>query len=96
MARFARGAEKLLIVKTDRNALVHRSGAMDCVIVKTHDRDGRVTGERRLVGFFTSAAYHAMAQHVPLLRARVAGVGEVAHEALAVVEVAALEAKRAK
>jgi len=74
MARFARGPEKLLIVKTDRGALVHRSGAMDCVIVKTHDRDGRVTGERRLVGFFTSAAYHAMAQHVPLLRARVAGV----------------------
>ncbi len=74
MARFAKGPEKLLIVKTDRAALVHRSGAMDCVIVKTHDRDGRVTGERRLVGFFTSAAYHAMAQHVPLLRARVDGV----------------------
>ncbi len=74
MARFARGHGKLLIVKTDRAALVHRSGAMDCVIVKTHDRDGRVTGERRLVGFFTSAAYHAMAQHVPLLRARVEGV----------------------
>ena len=74
MARFAKGADKLLIVKTDRDALVHRSGAMDCVIVKTHDQDGRVTGERRLVGFFTSAAYHAMAQHVPLLRARVEGV----------------------
>ncbi len=74
MSRFAKGADKLLIVKTDRGALVHRSGAMDCVIVKTHDADGRVTGERRLVGFFTSAAYHAMAQHVPLLRARVDGV----------------------
>jgi glutamate dehydrogenase len=74
MARFARGAQKLMIVKTDRGSLVHRSGAMDCVIVKTHDGDGRVTGERRLVGLFTSAAYHAMAQHVPLLRARVDGV----------------------
>jgi glutamate dehydrogenase len=74
MARFARGPEKLLILKTDREALVHRSGAMDCVIVKTHDHTGRITGERRLVGFFTSAAYHAMAQHVPLLRARVDGV----------------------
>ncbi len=74
MARFARGRDELLIVKTDRQAMVHRSGAMDCVIVKTHDRDGRVTGEHRLVGFFTSAAYHAMAQHVPLLRARVSEV----------------------
>ncbi|MBS0538566.1 MAG: NAD-glutamate dehydrogenase, partial [Proteobacteria bacterium] len=74
MARFARGPQKLLIVKTDRGALVHRSGAMDCIIAKTHDSDGRVTGERRIIGFFTSAAYHAMARHVPLLRARVEGV----------------------
>ena len=74
MARFARGAQKVLIVKTDRRSLVHRSGAMDCVIVKTHDADGRVTGERRFAGLFTSAAYHAMAADVPLLRGRVAGV----------------------
>ncbi len=44
---------------------------MDCVIVKTFDADGHVTGERRLVGFFTSTAYHAPAQDVPLLRGRV-------------------------
>ncbi len=74
MARFARGADNILIVKTDRAALVHRSGPMDCVIVKTCDADGRVTGERRFAGLFTSAAYHAMASDVPLLRGRVAGV----------------------
>ena len=44
---------------------------MDCVIVKTYDADGRVTGERRLVGLFTSAAYHATVRDVPLLRGRV-------------------------
>ena len=74
MARFARGADNILIVKTDRPSLVHRSGPMDCVIVKTYDTDGRVTGERRLAGLFTSAAYHAMVADVPLLRGRVAGV----------------------
>ena len=71
MARFARGPHNLLIVKTDRPSLVHRLGTMDCVIVKTFDADGRVTGERRLVGLFTSAAYHAMVTDVPLLRGRV-------------------------
>ncbi|MBV8392502.1 MAG: NAD-glutamate dehydrogenase, partial [Alphaproteobacteria bacterium] len=71
MSRFARGPQKLMIVKTDRPSLVHRSGAMDCVIVKTHAPDGRVTGERRLVGLFTSTAYHAMVRDVPLLRGRV-------------------------
>jgi glutamate dehydrogenase len=71
MSRFARGANNILIVKTDRPSLVHRSGPMDCVIVKTYDADGRVTGERRLVGLFTSAAYHATVHDVPLLRGRV-------------------------
>ena len=74
MARFARGADNILVVKTDRPSLVHRSGPMDCVIVKTYDTDGRVTGERRLAGLFTSAAYHAMVADVPLLRGRVASV----------------------
>jgi glutamate dehydrogenase len=74
MARFARGPHNILIIKTDRPSLVHRMGPMDCVIVKTYDADGRVTGERRLVGLFTSAAYHALVQDVPLLRGRVDGV----------------------
>ena len=74
MARFARGTDNILIVKTDRQSLVHRGGPMDCVIVKTYDSDGRVTGERRLAGLFTSAAYHAMTVDVPLLRGRVAEI----------------------
>lgn len=74
MARFARGPEPLLIVKTDREALVHRRGAMDCVIVKTYEAEGRVTGERRFAGLFTSNAYHTPALEVPLLRGRVEAV----------------------
>jgi glutamate dehydrogenase len=70
MSRFARGPDNILIVKSDRPSLVHRSGPMDCVIVKTYDADGRVTGERRLVGLFTSTAYHATVHDVPLLRGR--------------------------
>ena len=74
MSRFARGPHNILVVKTDRPSLVHRSGAMDCVIVKTYDSDGRVTGERRFAGLFTSGAYHAMVEDVPLLRGRVGGI----------------------
>ena len=74
MARLARGPQKLMIVKTDRPSLVHRGGRMDCVIVKTHDADGRATGERRLAGLFTSMAYHALVRDVPLLRGKVDSV----------------------
>ncbi|HLG47110.1 MAG TPA: NAD-glutamate dehydrogenase [Reyranella sp.] len=74
MARFARGPQPLLIVKTDRESMVHRRGAMDCVIVKTYDAAGAVAGERRFVGHFTSTAYHTPALDVPLLRGRVESV----------------------
>ena len=74
MSRVARGPHNILILKTDRQSLVHRSGAMDCVIVKTYDQDGRATGERRLAGLFTSAAYHALVHDVPLLRGRADGL----------------------
>jgi glutamate dehydrogenase len=74
MARFARGPDNIMIVKADRQSLVHRSGPLDCVIAKTFDADGRVTGERRFAGLFTSAAYHAMVGDVPLLRGRVQSV----------------------
>ena len=74
MARFARGSDNILIVKADRQSLVHRSGALDCVIVKTCDADGRVTGEHRFAGLFTSAAYHASVGDVPLLRGRVGSI----------------------
>ncbi len=74
MSRLARGPQKVMVVKTDRPSLVHRSGAMDCIIVKTHDADGRATGERRLAGLFTSLAYHALVRDVPLLRGKVDSV----------------------
>jgi len=74
MAAFARGPQKLMIVKTDTRSLVHRDGVMDCVIAKTHDADGRVTGERRFAGLFTSSTYHAMVEDVPLLRRKVEAV----------------------
>ena len=70
MARLARGLQKVMVLKTDRRSTVHRSGMMDCIIVKTHDTDGRVTGEHRLAGLFTSAAYHATVRDVPLLRGK--------------------------
>ena len=41
----------------------------------------RATGERRLVGLFTSAAYHASVRDVPLLRGRVDEIGHLLGQA---------------
>src|SRR2546427_9711336 len=49
-------------------APVHRRAHMDDIGVKQLDRDGRVVGERRFLGLFTSKAHAEEAAEVPLLR----------------------------
>ncbi|HJQ59466.1 MAG TPA: NAD-glutamate dehydrogenase, partial [Vineibacter sp.] len=49
-------------------------GALDVIAVKTYDAKGKVTGERRFAGLFTSSAYHASPRDIPLLRRKVEAV----------------------
>jgi len=64
----------LIITKSNERSLVHRRVHMDYVGVKTFDKDGRLTGERRFVGLFTSGAYSRRPSDIPLLRRTVAHV----------------------
>jgi len=64
----------LIITKSNERSLVHRRVHMDYVGVKTFDKEGRLTGERRFVGLFTSGAYSRRPSDIPLLRRKVANV----------------------
>jgi glutamate dehydrogenase len=64
----------LIITKSNERSLVHRRVHMDYVGVKTFDKAGKLTGERRFVGLFTSAAYSRRPGDIPLLRRKVANV----------------------
>ena len=66
----------LIITKSNERALVHRRVHMDYVGVKTFDKSGRLTGERRFVGLFTSGAYSRRPSDIPLLRLKTAHVRE--------------------
>ncbi|MEO8559569.1 MAG: NAD-glutamate dehydrogenase domain-containing protein, partial [Rhodospirillales bacterium] len=68
ISTFAEGPELLLIVKADRIAVVHRRAAMDVIVVKEVDADGRAVGEHRFAGLFTSSAYYSSPRFIPLLR----------------------------
>jgi len=74
MAAFAQSTAPVLLLKSDRLSHVHRAGAMDVIVVKSYGEDGKVTGERRFCGLFTSSAYHASPRDIPLLRRKVARV----------------------
>src|SRR5690606_21250081 len=58
----------LIVNKTNAHSTVHRRARMDYVGVKKLDPDGRVVGEHRFVGLFTSRAYAEDAEQIPILR----------------------------
>jgi glutamate dehydrogenase len=74
----ARAGEPSLLVlaKANSRATVHRPAYLDYVGVKTFGPDGEVTGERRFLGLFSSAAYTQSVWHVPLLREKAQAVLE--------------------
>ncbi|GAA2925935.1 hypothetical protein GCM10020221_22350 [Streptomyces thioluteus] len=53
---------------------MHRPSYLDYVGVKKFDADGNVTGERRFLGLFSSAAYTESVRRVPVIRRKVAQV----------------------
>ncbi|HUO86404.1 MAG TPA: NAD-glutamate dehydrogenase, partial [Thermoanaerobaculia bacterium] len=71
VASFLRRKELLIVSKAHARSPVHRPVAMDYIAVRTFDSDGRVTGERRFLGLFSSAAYQRSVRSVPLLRQKV-------------------------
>ncbi|GAB4011755.1 NAD-glutamate dehydrogenase [Nocardioides ultimimeridianus] len=68
-----KATEKTLLVlaKANARATVHRAGYLDYVGVKLFAEDGRVIGERRILGLFTSSAYTESVLETPVVRAKV-------------------------
>ncbi|MDF2370859.1 MAG: NAD-glutamate dehydrogenase [Rhizobiaceae bacterium] len=73
---FLQGPDVLIVTKANVRSLVHRRTYMDYVGVKRYDESGRVTGELRIVGLFTSTAYTRSVQRIPLLRSKTRAVVE--------------------
>jgi glutamate dehydrogenase len=69
--RQSRSRDLALVTKANIASTVHRPGYLDYVGVKQFARDGRLIGERRFLGLWTSAAYNCTARGIPLLRHKV-------------------------
>ncbi len=72
----AENPSPLVLTKSNRRATVHRNSYMDYVGVKQFNNKGKVVGEHRFLGLYTSAAYHRTPQSIPLLRRKMARVLE--------------------
>ncbi len=76
MAALAVHGPVLIINKTNAESTVHRRARMDYIGVKKLDGQGRVVGEHRFVGLFTSKAYGEPAASIPILRRKLATILE--------------------
>ena len=71
---FLADPEPLMVTKANRRARVHRRTHMDYIGVKLFDELGRVSGELRIVGLFTSKSLATPHAQVPLIRKKIAEV----------------------
>ncbi len=78
--RHARSKDLLILTKANSRSTVHRVGYLDYVGVKHFDSAGRVVGEKRFLGLFTSVAYSRSPRSIPVLRHKVQKV--MAHSGL--------------
>ena len=60
----------LIITKTNARSTVHRAGFMDYIGVLKIDGKGKMVGERRIIGLFTSRAYYRNVMDTPMVRVR--------------------------
>ena len=60
--------DAIILTKTNARSPIHRAGYMDYIGVLKFDEKGRPVAEQRFLGLFSSNAYMAHPQHVPLVR----------------------------
>jgi len=64
----------LIVAKAAARSRVHRRAHLDYIGVKRFGRDGKLVGECRFCGLFTSTAYTRSARAIPLLRRKMDNV----------------------
>lgn len=57
--------------KSAQRSRIHRPAYPDYIAIKKFDGKGRVIGERRFLGLYTSRVYHERPDEIPLLRRKV-------------------------
>ncbi|WP_309947890.1 NAD-glutamate dehydrogenase [Tardiphaga robiniae] len=71
---FMREPTLLIVIKANVSSRVHRRIRMDYIGIKLYAPDGRLEGELRVVGLFTSGAYTRSARQIPYVRHKISRV----------------------
>ncbi|NNM58475.1 MAG: NAD-glutamate dehydrogenase [Legionellales bacterium] len=69
--QIALSAHLLIIAKSNIVSTVHRAANTDIIGIKLFNKEGEVIGEHRIIGLYTSVAYHSRPYSIPVLREKV-------------------------
>jgi glutamate dehydrogenase len=72
--KIALSKQILMISKTNTQSTIHRNAYTDVIGIKRFNKLGRVIGEKRFIGLFTSDAYDSDPSKIPILRKKVKDV----------------------
>ncbi|MDN3610070.1 NAD-glutamate dehydrogenase [Vibrio ostreicida] len=61
----------LILTKGNTPSRIHRPAYTDYIGIKKFDKNGRVIGEHRFTGLYTSAVYNQSVESIPLIREKV-------------------------
>ena len=71
---FLHGPDPLIVTKANAKSNVHRRAYLDYIGVKIFDTEGKLGGELRIVGLFSSTAYTHSVLQIPYLRSKAKSV----------------------
>ena len=67
---FLNSRSALIVAKANIRSKVHRRSYMDYIGVKKYDAKGKLAGEIRIIGLFTSTAYTRSVMRIPYIRSK--------------------------
>ncbi len=68
------GEEAIVLLKSDSRATVHRADYLDYIGIREFDARGRIIGELRILGLYTSTAYIESPRAIPIVRQKLHAV----------------------
>ncbi|MEM1375947.1 MAG: NAD-glutamate dehydrogenase [Pseudomonadota bacterium] len=71
---FLNSRDLLIVTKANTKSSVHRQAYLDYIGIKRYDAKGKLIGELRMVGLFTSTAYTRSVKSIPYLRSKIDAV----------------------
>jgi glutamate dehydrogenase len=75
--KHVQSSKLLIITKSNSRSTVHRPVHLDYIGILRFNKRGRVVGEHRILGLYTSSAYMSNPQTVPLIKDRIERVMEM-------------------